>query len=199
MAAEGVCLNMRLLSCCLPVTAARGTFVHTSQHRAALPERLCSLAFSLSQVWEREAASPSWLRARDGASLAASSISCSVQVQTSWKKKISAALPSPDDVVLSKPPLFASRVALEKAEPVSLASLGCRWSWWISGPGFFFCCRGCLQPEGRKETPLSPQPLAVGVLLCLPNLSLAEWAEDQRKHWMVLRHGAASWGGEEEV
>lgn len=57
------------------------------------------------------------------------------------EKKFSTAPSSPgacpDDGVLSKPPLFASKVTLEKAEPVSLASLGWRWSWWISGPAFF--------------------------------------------------------------
>lgn len=56
-------------------------------HLPALGERFCSSAFSLSQVWEKEAASSSWLCARDGASLAVLSISCSVQVQTCWKKK----------------------------------------------------------------------------------------------------------------
>lgn len=74
------------------------------------------------------------------------------------EKKISAALPSPDDVVLSKPPLFASRVALEKAEPVSLASLGCRWSWWISGPGFFFVAGGVCSPKAGKRLLCHPSP-----------------------------------------
>lgn len=65
---------------------------------------------------------------------------------------------------------------------------------------FLFIAEGiCSRKEGRKEVPLSSHPLAVGVLLCLSNLSLAGWAEDQRKHWMDLRHGPASWRGEEEI
>lgn len=174
------------------------------------------MAFSLSQVWEREAASPSWLHARDGASLAVLSISCSVQVQTCWKKRkkrISAALSSPgscpDNVVLSKPPLFASRAALEKAEPGSLAALGWRWSWWSCGPElvfllffwsiqcFLFIAGGICSPKAGRRLLCHPTP-GSGCSAGFIQLEPCRVGRDQRKPWMLLRHGPASWRGEEE-
>lgn len=72
--------------------------------------------------------------------------------------KFSAAPSSPDDVVLSKPPLFASGAALEKAEPVSLASLSCRWSWWISGPGFFLLQGVFAARRQEGDSSVTPPP-----------------------------------------